>query len=316
MLVSEETTMANERATGDGSVVTRGGKVAIVTGANGGIGLETARGLAARGFAVVLACRDLEKAEAARASIAQSHPGAEVVPMKLDLGSMQSIRAFVDTFEARFDRLHVLVNNAALVPSKRALTADGLEVQFGVNHLGPFLLTRLLVPVLERSAPSRVVVLSSSVYKGAKIDFEDLQAERSYATMTVYGASKLMNLLFVRSLAKRLAGRGVMANAVHPGVVSTALARDFPAPFRVMAKLFFSTPEKGARTSLFVATDPSLEGVSGRYFASAREAKIERAGLDDAAAERLWQVSSKIAMLPAWPLGGAPLEVSPTAGAH
>lgn len=276
---------------------TNANKVAIVTGSNVGIGLETARGLARQGFRVVMACRDATKAEAARADIVASVPGADVVTMALDLGDMGSIRRFADAFDARYDRLDVLVNNAALVPSTRQLTKDGHEVQFGVNHLGPFLLTNLLGPTLKRSAPSRVVVVSSSVHKGAKIDFDDLESERAYATMKVYGASKLMNMLFVRALSRRLAGSGVTVNAVHPGVVSTALARDFPAPFRLMARLFFTTPEKGARTSLFVATDPSLAGVSGRYFASSKEATPDKAALDDAAAEKLWSVSERLADL-------------------
>jgi retinol dehydrogenase 12 len=286
-------------------------KVAIVTGANGGIGFATADGLAKTGYSVVLACRDVVKAEEARALIAAESPNVEVVSMKLDLGSGASIHAFVDAFEARFARLDVLVNNAALVPSSRTVTADGLETQFGVNHLGPFILTRLLVPILKRSAPSRIVVVSSSVHKGAKIPFDDLQAEKGYSTMRIYGATKLMNLLFVQSLEQRLQGTGVTVNAVHPGVVSTALARDFPAPFRLMAKLFFSTPEKGARTSVFVATSPTLATTSGKYFASSKETATDKNASDAEAAERLWIISSKLASLPTWRIGDAPPETRP-----
>jgi NAD(P)-dependent dehydrogenase (short-subunit alcohol dehydrogenase family) len=187
-----------------------------------------------------------------------------------------------------------LVNNAALVPAKRTLTADGLETQFGVNHMGPFLLTTLLLPRLQASAPSRVVVVASSVYAGKELDFEDLQSEKKYSQMDAYSRSKLANMLFVHALAKRLQGTGVTVNALHPGVVSTALARDMPAPFRLLARLFFTTPEKGARTSLYVATSPAVADVSGRYFSDQKEAKIDEKAVNDAAAERLWAISEKL----------------------
>ncbi|MFO0547731.1 MAG: SDR family oxidoreductase [Polyangiaceae bacterium] len=269
-------------------------KVAVVTGSNVGIGFETAVGLAAAGYHVVLACRDVEKASRARDALDARVPGASAVVEQLDLSELASVRSFAERFRSAHDRLDVLVHNAAIVPSQRRVTADGFEMQFGVNHLGPFLLTELLLDRLERARPSRIVVVSSSVHEGAQIDFDDLNAEKKYSTMTTYGRTKLMNMLFVRALSKRIAGKGITINAVHPGVVSTELARDFPLPFRLMARLFFSTPEKGARTSLFVALDPSLDGVTGKYFASSKEKKPGAAALDDAAAERLLAISSDL----------------------
>jgi retinol dehydrogenase-12 len=274
-------------------------KIAVVTGASSGIGLETARGLAREGLQVVLAVRDLAKGEAARAEIAGSVPGAVLHVLRLDLASQASIRGFARELEDRFPQLDVLVNNAALVPATRVLTEDGFETQFGVNHLGPFLLTMLLLPRLRASKAGRVVVVSSSAHKGAKLDFDDLQAERGYSQIRAYGQSKLMNILFVRALAKRLEGTGVMVNAVHPGVVSTGLARDFPAAFRWMAKLFFTSPAKGARTSIWLATSPEVAGVSGGYFAKQKQEEPDAAAKDEAAAEQLWEVSERLCGLAA-----------------
>jgi NAD(P)-dependent dehydrogenase (short-subunit alcohol dehydrogenase family) len=273
------------------------GKVCIVTGANVGIGKATATGLAEAGATVVLACRDKEKGSAALAEIQAKIPGADVHLLLLDLASQASIRAFVKAFEEKFPRLDVLVNNAAIVPSERRTTADGHEMQMGVNHLGPFLLTNLLLPRLEASAPSRVVVVSSTVHRGAKIDFDDLQSERKYSSMRVYGRSKLANILFVRALAKRLEGKRVTVNALHPGVIATELAREWPAPIRFLTKIFFKSPEKGARTSLYLATSPEVEGVTGRYFEDCREVTPSEEARDDAAAERLWTVSAGLAGL-------------------
>ncbi len=269
-------------------------KLAIVTGANSGIGRETARGLARAGFEVVLAVRDQARGEAARTELAASVPTASFHLMLLDLASQASIRGFVHDFEARFDHLDVLVNNAGLVPAARTTTVDGHETQLGVNHLGPFLLTLLLLPRLEAAPAARIVVVSSSVHAGAKIDFADLEAERSYSITRRYAETKLMNVLFVRALARRLTGTRVTVNALHPGVVATELAREFPAAFRWLARLAFSSPEKGARTSLYLASAPELAGVSGQYFAKQRPQKPGPAALDDRVAEQLWTTSARL----------------------
>jgi NAD(P)-dependent dehydrogenase (short-subunit alcohol dehydrogenase family) len=271
------------------------GKVCIVTGANTGIGKATAAGLARAGATTVLACRDEARGSAALAEIRAQIPGADLHLLLLDLGSQAKIRDFVRAFEEKFQRLDVLVNNAAVFPLKRATTSDGLEMQFGVNHIGPFLLTNLLLPRLEASAPSRVVVVSSMVHYGKTLDFDDLQSERKYDSMGVYGRSKLANILFVRALAKRLEGKRVTVNALHPGVIATDLTRGMMLPIRFLIKLFLKSPEKGARASLHLATSPEVEGVTGRYFNDdCREKTASEAARDDAAAERLWGISAQL----------------------
>lgn len=269
-------------------------KIGIVTGGNTGIGKATVAGLARAGTTVVIACRDLEKGRAAADDIRGQLPSADLRVMRLDLASLQSVREFAAGFTKEFSRLDVLIENAGVSTGKRQLTVDGFEMDFGVNHLGHMLLAELLLPTLKASAPSRIVVLSSSLYKSSRINFDDLQGEKTWSAMGSYGQSKLANLLFVRVLAKRLAGTGVAVNAVHPGVIASELARDFPAPFRLMAKWFFKSTDKGALTSLHVATAPEAANISGEYFADSKVAKVAGAGLDDAAAERLWTESERL----------------------
>ena len=271
------------------------GKIAIVTGSNTGIGKETARGLAARGATVVLACRDVAKAAVARDDIAATTGNAEVFVLPLDLACVSSICGFVAAFKARFDRLDVLVNNAGVTTRKRATTTDGFELTFGVNHLGTALLTLELRELLEKSAPSRVVVLSSALHYRGVMDFDDLQQERkSFAGLRAYNDSKLANVLFTKALARRLAGTGVTVNAVHPGVVATELARDYPKVLMAVVSLFLLTPERGAACSLHVAIDPGLASVTGEYFEKSRPKKASPAARDEAAQERLWAITEDL----------------------
>lgn len=271
------------------------GKVAIVTGSNTGIGKETARGLAQRGATVVLACRDVVKAGAARDDIARSTGRTDVEVEALDLGSTASIRAFAARFKEKHARLDVLVNNAGVWSTSRGTTSDGFESTFGVNHLGTFLLTQELLPLLKESAPSRVVVLSSALHYRGKMDWDDLQYERrKYSGTSAYNQSKLANVLFTIALAKRLEGTKVTVNAVHPGVVATELARDFPRLLMKIANLFMLTPEQGAACSLHVATAPELSGVTGQYFEKSRIKAPAKASLDEAAQERLWKLSERL----------------------
>jgi NAD(P)-dependent dehydrogenase (short-subunit alcohol dehydrogenase family) len=271
------------------------GKVAIVTGANTGIGKETARGLAAEGAMVVLAVRDLDKGEAARASIVETTGNADVFVLPLDLASKKSIRAFAATFAERFERLDVLVNNAGLWTRSRQTTEDGFERTFGVNHLGTFLLTHELLPLLERSAPSRVVVVSSGLHYRGKMDWDDLMAEtRSYSGTRAYNQSKLANVLFTKALARRLEGTGVTVNALHPGVVATELTRELPGFLAKLAKLFLLTPEQGAATSLHVAISQETATKSGAYFDDSREKIASRDARDEEAQERLWLISERL----------------------
>ena len=271
------------------------GKVCIVTGGNTGIGKETARGLAQRGATVVLACRDVEKATAARDDIAKSTGRSDVEVEALDLGSAASIRAFAARFKEKHARLDVLVNNAGVWATSRGTTSDGFESTFGVNHLGTFLLTQELLPLLKSSAPSRIIVLSSALHYRGKMVWDDLQYERrSYSGTSAYNQSKLANVLFTIALAKRLEGTKVTVNAVHPGVVATELSRNFPRLLMKIANLFMLTPEQGAACSLHVATAPELSGVTGQYFEKSRIKAPAKAALDEAAQERLWELSESL----------------------
>ncbi|CAN95532.1 MULTISPECIES: SDR family oxidoreductase [Sorangium] len=272
------------------------GKVCIVTGGNTGIGKETARGLAQRGAKVVLACRDTGRGEAARDDIARSTGRKDVEVIALDLGSKASIRAFGERFRAAHDRLDVLVNNAGVWRNSRGTTEDGIEATFGVNHVGTWLLTQDLLPLLKKSAPSRVVVLSSKLHYRGRMDWEDLQFERrKYGTTAAYAQSKLANVLFTKALARRLEGTGVTVNAVHPGVVRTELMRDYPKLLVKLFTLFLLTPERGAECSLHVATAPELAGVTGEYFEKSRIKPAAAEALDEAAQERLWALTEALA---------------------
>jgi NAD(P)-dependent dehydrogenase (short-subunit alcohol dehydrogenase family) len=272
------------------------GKVCIVTGSNTGIGKETARGLAQRGARVILACRDVGKAEAARKDIVATTGNNEVEVIPLDLASKASIRGFAARFAASHDRLDVLVNNAGLWPTTRGTTKDGLETTFGVNHVGTWLLTQELLPLLRRSAPARIVVLSSALHYRGKLDWDDLQFERrKYNPTAAYNQSKLANVLFTKALARRLAGSGVTVNAVHPGVVTTELFREYPKLLFKLMSLFLKTPEQGAACSLHVATAPELDGVSGEYFEKSRSIPAAAASMDEAAQDRLWTLTESLA---------------------
>ena len=277
-------------------------KTAVVTGANSGIGLETARGLASSGHRVLMLCRSAERAEAARADIDASVPGALTEVVLIDLGDTDSVRAAAAEVTARLDRLDVLVNNAGItLRGARQVNAAGHDLMWATNHLGPFLLTNLLLPLLHASAPARVVNVASAAHRWGRIDFDDIEATRGYGWMSFprYGETKLMNVLFTRSLARRLEGTGVTANCLHPGAVATGIG----GPGKVVSavtRVVLSSPTRGASTSLTVATDPGLADVSGHYFARSRLAdrKLAKRALDDDVAERLWDVSAEAVGLP------------------
>jgi len=277
------------------------GKTVLITGGNTGIGKATAIALARMGAQVTITSRSPEKGEAALADIRQQAGSDTVECMRLDLASLANVRRFADEFLATHPRLDVLINNAGLMLSQRSETEDGFESTFGVNHLGHFLLTNLLLPRLKDSAPARIVVLSSDAHKGAigGLDFEDLHARRSYLGIGVYCRSKLANLLFTVELDNRLRGTGVTVNAVHPGLVASEFggSDDTSGLFGLLVKATrwaFLTPEKGARTSVHVASAPELEGVSGKYFVRSKAARSSRAAQDRGAALRLWEVSEQL----------------------
>ena len=270
-------------------------KVAIVTGANTGIGKETARGLAEKDMRVVLAVRDVEKGEAARADIVETTGNADVVVLPLDLASKDSIRAFAKAFKEQFDRLDILVNNAGVWTRTKTTTADGYETIFGVNHLGTFLLTHELLPLLRASAPARIVVVSSDLHYRGKMVWDDLEFNsRSFGGVTAYNQSKLANVLFTKALARRLAGSGITVNALHPGVVATELTRELPGVLRSLWNFFLLTPKQGAATTLHVALSEEGGKFTGEYFDKSRRKNAAPAARDEVAQERLWSLSEKL----------------------
>ncbi|XP_023691731.1 retinol dehydrogenase 12 isoform X1 [Paramormyrops kingsleyae] len=244
------------------------GKTALITGANTGIGKETAQDLAARGARVVLACRDVEKGEEAAADIRSKVPGAKVEVRELDLADTCSIRAFAQRFLKEVNHLHILVNNAGVMMCPYMKTTDGFEMQLGVNHLGHFLLTYLLIGLLKRSAPARVVVVSSWAHVFGWIRFHDLQSLGSYNSGLAYCQSKLANVLFVRELARRLAGSDVTVNSVHPGSVCSDLVRHSTVMSLLFAlfSILLKTPREGAQTSVYCSVAEELYPVSGKHF--------------------------------------------------
>jgi NAD(P)-dependent dehydrogenase (short-subunit alcohol dehydrogenase family) len=276
------------------------GKVAIVTGANSGLGLETARALAHHGAHVVLACRSPQRGADAVQAISDERPSGSAEAMTLDLGDLASVRAFATSFLASHDRLDLLVNNAGVMVPPEGRTADGFELQFGINHLGHFALTGLLLERLVATGEARVVTVSSVAHKGGRIDFDNLNAEKGYSAQAAYGQSKLANLLFTRELQRRLEGTSVLALASHPGFSSTNLMRTM-AMGRFMAWFMASDPSEGARPSLFAATAPDV--LAGGYYGpsgwfgmrgSPGPAQSAARAQDDAVASRLWTRSEQM----------------------
>lgn len=273
------------------------GKVVLVTGSTQGIGLETAVGLAKSGARVVMVGRDRARSEAALADVKARSGNPDVELLLADLSSLRAVQKLAADFRAGHDRLDVLLNNAGAIHQTRKLSPDGIEMTFAVNHLAYFLLARELLPLLEKSAPARIVNVASEAHRGMTLDFDDLESARSYSPMRVYGKSKLANILFTRELARRIDGTGVTANSLHPGVVATGFGKNDPGLFRLLVKLgkpFRMTPERGARTSIWAASAPELEKVTGEYFKSSKIARPTRAAQDDAAAKRLWEISEKL----------------------
>jgi len=271
------------------------GKVVMVTGANSGMGKEISLGLARLGATLVMVSRDRQRGESARSEVQHQTDNGAVALLVADLSSQQSIRQLVKDFEAGHDRLDVLVNNAGMTSATRTATVDGLETVFATNHLGPFLLTNLLLPVLKASAPARIVTVSSGAQAMGKLDFDDLQSVRSYGEIRAYNASKLANILFTYELARRITGTGVTANTVEPGFIKTNLK--VPFPFSIFSFMRGKAVD-GAKPSIFLASSPEVEGVSGAFFSNKGVAiKSSKITYDDSVAKRLWDVSAELAHL-------------------
>jgi NAD(P)-dependent dehydrogenase (short-subunit alcohol dehydrogenase family) len=273
------------------------GKVCLVTGATSGIGLVTARELARRGARILLVGRSPARCDAAVRLIREQTGSTEVEPLLADLSSQEQIRALARQVRERHPRLDVLVNNAGGMWLRREQTADGLERTFAVNHLAYFLLTHLLLDGLKAGAPARVVNVSSEAHRKAALDFDDLQGERAYSGWWQYCRTKLMNLLFTYTLARRLDGSGVTVNALHPGWVATGFAGNNGwrgRLWQLVARVLATGADEGARTVVYLAASPEVAGSSGGYFIRERPAASSPASRDEAAQERLWQRSLEL----------------------
>jgi NAD(P)-dependent dehydrogenase (short-subunit alcohol dehydrogenase family) len=277
-------------------------KVCLITGATSGIGKATAMELVKMGASVVMVGRDRGRGEAALAEIKEKSANASVDLMLADLSSQQEIHRLAGEFKEAYPRLDVLINNAGLFRSKRITTADGLEMTFAVNHLAYFLLTKLLLDVLKASAPSRIVNVSSGDHNNGAIDFDDLQGEKGYKGAKAYSQSKLADVLFTYELARRLEGTGITANCLHPGAgVRTNFGSGVSGVFGLIVRAlrpFMISPEKGAETSIYLASSPEVEGLSGRYFVKKAEARSSDVSYDESRARRLWEVSAELTNLP------------------
>ncbi|XP_036451526.1 dehydrogenase/reductase SDR family member 13a.2 [Colossoma macropomum] len=282
------------------------GKTVIITGGNTGIGKATAMELAGRGARVILACRNQQKAESAISDIKKVTGSTDVVYMQLDLSSLKSVRSFTETFLKTESRLDLLINNAGLVADGR--TEDGFGIEFGVNHLGHFLLTCLLLDRLKESPEARVITVSSMAHRWGKIDFDALVANKDLGTgryswqfFQAYCNSKLCNVLFTHEMAKRLKGTNVTCYSVHPGIVKTELSRHVSLWQKVfiepVAWLLFLDPTTGAQTTLHCALQEGIEALSGRYFSCCAVQDVSAKAKDDAVAKKLWEVSERLSGL-------------------
>ncbi|CAH1791844.1 unnamed protein product [Owenia fusiformis] len=279
------------------------GKTIIVTGANAGIGKETVRDLARRGGHVIMGCRSQYRCNAAANEIRQENSKADLVLMTLDLSSFKSIREFVTEFKQKEKNLHILINNAGVMWTPYQKTEDGFEMQFGVNHLGHFMLTTLLLDVIKASKPSRIINVSSLAHNGGTMDFDTISdpGEENYSKNSAYGSSKLANILYTRELAKRLKGTGVSVATLHPGVVDSELMRyvsyaDHPiirAIFWPVRSIFMKTTVQGSQTTLCCALNDDIPKLSGKYFSDCAVKEPSAAAQNDEDAKKLWDLSMK-----------------------
>lgn len=269
------------------------GKTCLITGANAGIGKETAAGLAARGARILMVCRDAGRGAAAAQEIRTRVPGADLEVLQADLSTSLAVQALVRDVTSRIERLDILISNAGVFHARRRTTPDGLEVTFAVNHLAPFVLVNGLLDLLRASQPARIVVVASNAHFKGTMRFDDLNAEDRYGGWRAYTQSKLANVLFARQLAERLQSDDVTVNSLHPGVVGTKLLlRGIVPPW--LARPWTITPEQGAQTPIFLASSEEVRGVSGRYFDDCQETEPSEEARDPEVAARLWDVSRRI----------------------
>lgn len=270
------------------------GKTCVITGANTGIGKAAAEALASLGAQLVIVCRDRDKGERARADISSAGQrggkGGSVELRIADLSSQSEIRAVAGDILRAHPRIDVLVNNAGLALKRRELTVDGIERTFAVNYLAYFMLANLLLPGLRAAQSARIINVASRAHASGKLEFDNLQGERSYSNIKMYAAGKLEDVMFTYALARRLAGSGITVNTLHPGVVATEIWRQIPI-LRVLSRWFMLSPEKGARTTVYLAASPDVDGVTGEYFDKCQPARTTRLSHDEKLQEQLWTTS-------------------------
>jgi retinol dehydrogenase 12 len=277
-------------------------RVCVITGGTDGIGKAAAYGLAVRGARLLVHGRDPDKGARAVAELEARSGNPAIEFLQADFSSLADVRRLAAAVRERAPRIDVLLNNAGTIFTKRSVSKDGYESTFAVNHLAPFLLTHLLLDLLKSGGPSRIVTTASNAHRGAKISFDDLLAGRQYSPMGAYSTSKLANVLFTRSLAKRLQGTAVTATSVHPGFVRTNIGRnnDVSPVIKAIMRLIFRfarSPEKGAETLVYLASSPEVQGASGGYYFDCKPTPASPAAQDDGAAERLWQLSERLAAI-------------------
>ncbi|KAG5677012.1 hypothetical protein PVAND_006800 [Polypedilum vanderplanki] len=275
-------------------------KVVIITGANTGIGKATAIDLAKRGGKVYIACRDEKRGEDALKEIKRESGSDNVHFIQLDLGSTESIREFSQKFHEKEEKLHILINNAGIFAPPQKKTKDGFEITIGVNHLGHFLLTHLLLDLLKNSAPSRIINVSSGAHKMVPIEKDDFMQTARQSNMNAYAKSKLANVMFSQELVKKLKHFSVSVNSLHPGVVHTEITRSWPLwdfILNIIFRPFLRTPVEGAQTQIRLAVDPALENVTGKYFENCKQAKVSKFALDHDIAEWLYKKSYELVKL-------------------
>ena len=275
------------------------GKTVVLTGATSGVGRATAVGLARMGPQLILLGRNPARCDETLTEIEEKTGRTDTELIRCDLSSLAGIRSAADEILARVGAIHVLLNNAGVTMMKRTVTADGFETTFAVNHLAYFALTAHLLPMIRSSAPARIVNVASDAHRFLRgIDTDDLQNEQSFSGMRVYGQSKTCNIHFTRELARRLDGTGISVNALHPGGVRSNLGGGDPGPLlgalRKVINLFLKSPEEGARTSIYLATDPAVEGKTGGYYVKCRESEPAAHARDETTAARLWEISEKL----------------------
>jgi len=277
-------------------------KIVLITGANSGIGKETTRALAKKGATIIMACRNLEKAEPVGEIIQIESKNPNIEVMKLDLASLNSVRNFTQEFKTRYQQLNVLINNAGVFCMKREETAEGFELTMGVNHLGHFLLTHELLPILEKTPEARIINLSSNAHFSAGLDLDDLHFKRrKYSGFKAYGSSRLATVFFTQELAERLKEKDITVNSLHPGNVATNMwnlwgteRKWYQSIINGMIKLFLISAEEGAQTSIYLASSNEVKGITGKYFARKKIKAASKKCSDIKLQKELWQLSEQL----------------------